>query len=104
MKKKINKKEVSVLERHFGVVLEDIDSKLDIVVEGHQALDKKIEDFKKRWIDVKHQSSYSRVMAGFGIFISWSHASKDLAYSCIPPKNDKRKLRSVMEGKFSFPR
>jgi archaellum component FlaC len=57
MKKKINKKEsrvgsvfakknISVSERHFGVVLEDIDSKLDIVVEGHQALDKKIEDFK----------------------------------------------------------
>jgi len=46
-KKKINKKQLSVPERHFGVVLEDIDSKLDLVVEGHQGLDKKIEDFRK---------------------------------------------------------
>ena len=31
-----------------GVVLEDIDSKLDLVLEGHQVLDKKIEDFRKK--------------------------------------------------------
>jgi len=43
---KINEKESPVSERHFGVILEDIDSKLDLVAEGHQALDKKIEDFK----------------------------------------------------------
>jgi len=46
-KKKINKKQFSVSERHFGVILEGIDSKLDLVVEGHQGLDKKIEDFRK---------------------------------------------------------
>ncbi len=46
-KKKINKKQLSPPERHFGMVLEDIDSKLDLVVEGHQGLDKKIEDFRK---------------------------------------------------------
>lgn len=34
-------------ERQFGVVLEKIDSKLDLVVDGHRALDKKIEDFRK---------------------------------------------------------
>jgi len=34
-------------ERHFGVILERIDSKLDLVVEGHAALDKKIDDFKE---------------------------------------------------------
>jgi len=45
-KKKINKKEPSLLGRHFEVVLEDIDSKIDLVVEGYQGLDKKIEDFK----------------------------------------------------------
>jgi septation ring formation regulator EzrA len=41
-----SKKELPQTERHFGVVLEDIDSKLDLVVEGHQVLDKKIEDFR----------------------------------------------------------
>jgi len=46
-KKKINKKQLSTSERHFGVVLEDIDSKLDLVVEGVETVDKKIEDFKK---------------------------------------------------------
>jgi len=46
VKKKINKKQLFPSERHFGVVLEDIDSKLDLVVEGHQGLDKKIEDFR----------------------------------------------------------
>ena len=42
-KTKINKKELSVPERHFGVVLEDIDSKLDLVVEGVGTLDGKID-------------------------------------------------------------
>ena len=45
-KKKIDKKQLSSSERHSGVVLEDIDSKLDLVIEGHQGLNKKIEDFK----------------------------------------------------------
>ncbi len=42
VKNKINKKELSLSERHFGVILEDIDSKLDSLVEGNQSLDKKI--------------------------------------------------------------
>lgn len=58
---KINKKELSVSERHFGVVLEDIDSKLDLVVEGVGILDKKInrhygefQEFRKE-IDYKFE-------------------------------------------------
>jgi len=47
-KNKINKNQSPVSERQFGVVLEDIDSKLDLVLEGHQVLDKKIEDFRKK--------------------------------------------------------
>jgi tetrahydromethanopterin S-methyltransferase subunit G len=43
LKTKNQKKELSQIERHFGVILEDIDSKLDLVVEGHQTLDKKID-------------------------------------------------------------
>ncbi|MBU4481514.1 hypothetical protein KKH59_04360 [Patescibacteria group bacterium] len=47
VKKKINKKQLFPSERHFGVVLESIDSKIDLLVEGHQGLDKKIEGFRK---------------------------------------------------------
>jgi len=43
MVKKINKKQLSSPERHFGVILEDIDSKLDLVVEGLETVDKKID-------------------------------------------------------------
>ena len=42
-KMKINKKELSAPERHFGAILEDIDSKLDLVVEGVGTLDGKID-------------------------------------------------------------
>lgn len=41
--KNINKKEPSRTERHFGVVLKNIDSKLDLVVEGVGILDKKVD-------------------------------------------------------------
>lgn len=46
-KKKTNKKQLSASERHFGVVLEDIDSKLDLVLEGHKTLDKKADKIGK---------------------------------------------------------
>jgi hypothetical protein len=45
--RKINKKQAPVSERHFEVVLEEIDSKLDLVLEGYKALDKGIGDFRK---------------------------------------------------------
>ena len=47
IKRKINKKQIPDSERHFEVILEDIDSKLDLVLEGHKALDKEIGDFRK---------------------------------------------------------
>lgn len=49
VKKEVNKKDSSVSERHFGVILEDINSKLDSVVEGNQALDVK---FSKKFDEV----------------------------------------------------
>ena len=54
VKKKINKKHLSSSERHSGVVLEDIDSKLDLVIEGHQGLDKKIDIVDKK-VDSLHE-------------------------------------------------
>ena len=45
----MNRKKVSAPkqnEQGFGVLLEGIDSKLDLVVEGHQTLDKKIDNLQ----------------------------------------------------------
>jgi len=48
MKRKVlaSKKQVAPAEHRFGVLLEHMDKKLDLVVEGHVVLDKKLEDFK----------------------------------------------------------
>lgn len=35
-------------ERHFGVILEDIHSKLDLIVESHQSFDRKITELERR--------------------------------------------------------
>jgi len=40
--KKVNKN-LSPIENQFGVILEHIDSRLDLLVEGQEALDKKID-------------------------------------------------------------
>lgn len=45
-------------ERHFGVVLENIDSKLDLVVEGHQALDKKIDSNHQEFQEFRKEVDY----------------------------------------------
>ncbi|PIU99384.1 hypothetical protein COS59_00020 [Candidatus Wolfebacteria bacterium CG03_land_8_20_14_0_80_36_15] len=67
-KKKSNKKQLSAPERHFGVILEDIDSKMDLVLEGHQALDvkfsKKIEDVSKKIKDVDGKIDIHTEMIG----------------------------------------
>lgn len=47
-KNKISKKDSSVAERRFGVVLESIDSKFDLVLEGHSVLDHKIDGVESR--------------------------------------------------------
>ena len=57
-KKKINKKQLPVSERHFGVVLENIDSKLDLVVEGHRVLDKKIDKVDEKLEDFRNEVNY----------------------------------------------
>lgn len=57
-KKKINKKELFVSERHFGVVLEDIDSKLDLVVEGVETLDKKTDKHHEEFQEFRKEVDY----------------------------------------------
>ncbi|MBN2198092.1 hypothetical protein JW698_02815 [Candidatus Wolfebacteria bacterium] len=55
-KKPIN--EISLIERHFGVVLENMDSKLDLVVEGQQALDKKIDKNHQEFKEFRKETDY----------------------------------------------
>ncbi len=58
-KQKIKKnKELNATERHFGVILENIDSKLDLVVEGHKVLDKKIDVVDKKVDNLKSEMNY----------------------------------------------
>jgi peptidoglycan hydrolase CwlO-like protein len=56
--KKIKKINLSTEERHFGVVLENIDSKLDLVVEGHKSLDKKIDGVDQKLEEFSHNTDY----------------------------------------------
>lgn len=46
-KQKVNKKPKTT-ESQFGVILEDINSKLNLLVEGHQSLDSKVESLDDR--------------------------------------------------------
>ncbi len=59
-KKKLIKKAVAApfSERHFGVVLEDIDSKLDLVVKGQEVLDIKIEKVDEKLEDFRKEVNY----------------------------------------------
>ena len=59
-KKKLTKKTVDrpLSERHFGVILEDIDSKLNLVVEGQGALDVKIDKVDEKLEDFKKEVNY----------------------------------------------
>lgn len=56
--KKIKKTDLSTTERHFGVILENIDSKIDIVVEGQQALDKKIDKNHQEFQEFRKKVDY----------------------------------------------
>lgn len=59
-KKKLLKKAIAapLSERHFGVVLENIDSKLDLVVEGQGALDVKIDKVDEKLEDFRKEVNY----------------------------------------------
>ncbi|MBU3925783.1 hypothetical protein KJ763_01275 [Patescibacteria group bacterium] len=46
MENKKNKKDLNNEGRYTNVLLENMDSKIDIILEGHHILDKKIDDLK----------------------------------------------------------
>lgn len=56
--KKIKKINLSTEKRHFGVILEDIDSKFDFLVEGHKTLDKKIDGVDQKLGEFRHDTDY----------------------------------------------
>ncbi len=55
---KNDKKGLSVSERHFGVILEDIDAKLYLVLEGHQSLDIKIDKNHQEFQEFREEVNY----------------------------------------------
>lgn len=63
-RKKINNKK-SLAERQFGVILEDIDSKFDRVLEGHGGLSKEIKDFRGEFNTFKDETGFNfKVLTG----------------------------------------
>ena len=64
------KKDTPVKNRRFGVILEDIDKKFDLVLEGHEAFSKEIKDFRddarREFSEVRFQiKTLSEVLADF---------------------------------------
>lgn len=66
--KHLKAKSKNLSERHFGVILEDIDSKLDLVVEGQGTLDKKIDKVDKKVDDLHEEMNYK-----FGVVFDELH-------------------------------
>lgn len=56
--KKLDKKNTSVAERRFGVILENIDSNVKQVLEGHVVLDKKINEFYGEFVDFRNEANW----------------------------------------------
>ncbi|MEK7634677.1 MAG: hypothetical protein AAB396_02245 [Patescibacteria group bacterium] len=56
--KKQIKKDLSVPERHFGVILENIDSKLDLVVEGVETINKKVDKHYGEFQEFRKEIDY----------------------------------------------
>ncbi len=57
-KKKQSSDKLTKNERRFGVVLEHIDSKLGLVVEGHKSLDKKIDRVEKDLGEFRQETNF----------------------------------------------
>jgi len=53
-----SEKDLSKNERHFGVILENIDSKLDLTVEGMGVLDKKIDKVDGKVDNLRKEMNY----------------------------------------------
>lgn len=54
-KQKVNKKPKTT-ESQFGVILEDINSKFNLIVEGHQSLDNRMSNLENKFDDFKDET------------------------------------------------
>jgi len=57
-KTKKDKIDSVTIERHFGVILENIDSKFDLLVEGHKNLDKKIDRVEQNLGEFRQETDF----------------------------------------------
>ncbi|MBU6414640.1 hypothetical protein KGQ34_00115 [Patescibacteria group bacterium] len=57
--KKNKNSELSETKRHFGVILEHIDSKVKLVLEGHRGLDKKIDKYYEEFGGFRREVNYN---------------------------------------------
>ena len=53
-----NNKKQNNKEGDLGVIMENVDSKLDLLVEGHHTLDKKIDQVDKKVDNLKTEMNY----------------------------------------------
>ncbi len=91
--KKLIKKSTQT-ERQFGVLLEDIDSKIDLLVEGHQATDKKIDKNHQEFREFKEETTYKIDLLVEG------HQATDKKIDKVDKKVDD--LRGEMNYKFEI--
>ena len=55
---KIKEKGKAADKRAHGVLMEDLDAKLDLVLEGHSALDKKIDLHHEKFVEFKEETNF----------------------------------------------
>ena len=60
--------ELNIEERRFGVILEDMDDKLNLIIDGHQALNKKIDNNHKEFQEFRGEVNYK-----FGVVFDELH-------------------------------
>jgi len=58
MGKNVRKNDLPAVEGRFGVILENIDSNVKQVLEGHAVLDKKIDDFRQEFDESREETNW----------------------------------------------
>ncbi len=54
----MRKNDLPAVEGRFGVILENIDSNVKQVLEGHAVLDKKIDDFRQEFDESREETNW----------------------------------------------
>ena len=104
-------KNKKIENRQFGVILEDIDSKIDFLVEGHQALDKKIDkvdsnlnskiDSLKTEMDYKFETVFEKFNEVDKRFEKVDEQFKQVGAQFDEVKDELRVIRNELKEKVS---